>query len=354
YNPFSTITVTELPTLETLDFSAIAAVNNNANFKIKVSFAQGAGGLVGNNRFDNFTVDGKTELSDAIAPTLAFSPASNAINQAINIQPTITFNEDIRLIDNSAINNTNVDALVELRLNDASGALVDFDATISGKTITLVPTSALASNQTYYLALKANVVEDLSGNAITSIQSSSFTTIAVQTVFSAGDLVPVAYRMNATATEDEIALLTLVDILPGTIIHLTDAKYTDNATPQCPGGISWTAPVAGVPGGTVISIQTSAQIANAGTITGAGFGLSSGGDQVIIYTGSSTSPNYITALSANAWLANNINCSGSESKLPAGLTDGINSVNLSTAPGNVSGLSVNAFYNGPQSGDEAR
>lgn len=45
------------PVLETLNFSPIAGANDNADFRIKVEFAVGTGGTVGNNRFDNFTVD---------------------------------------------------------------------------------------------------------------------------------------------------------------------------------------------------------------------------------------------------------------------------------------------------------
>jgi hypothetical protein len=46
------------PAMVFLDFSTIEAANNNADFKIRISFAQGSGGLEGNNRFDNITVDG--------------------------------------------------------------------------------------------------------------------------------------------------------------------------------------------------------------------------------------------------------------------------------------------------------
>lgn len=47
--------------LVTLDFSAIQAVNNNANFKIKVTFdAASSTATSGNNRFDNLTVEGNT------------------------------------------------------------------------------------------------------------------------------------------------------------------------------------------------------------------------------------------------------------------------------------------------------
>lgn len=47
--------------LVTLDFSEIPAVNNNPNFKIKVSFdAASSTAASGNNRFDNLTVEGNT------------------------------------------------------------------------------------------------------------------------------------------------------------------------------------------------------------------------------------------------------------------------------------------------------
>ncbi|OPH00397.1 hypothetical protein B2I21_00120, partial [Chryseobacterium mucoviscidosis] len=45
------------PQLITLDFSGVSGVANNPNFKLKAEFSQGSGGTVGNNRFDNFTVD---------------------------------------------------------------------------------------------------------------------------------------------------------------------------------------------------------------------------------------------------------------------------------------------------------
>ena len=165
------------PALATLDFSGIDATDNNPNFKLKVEFQQGTGGTGGNNRFDNFTLEGTTFVGpDIIAPTVTFLPVNNAINVATNIIPTISFNEAIRLADNSAIDNVNVDAVVELRLNDASGAIVPFDATISGNVISITPLSTLAVNQNYYIALLANTIEDLNNNGITATQSGVFTT----------------------------------------------------------------------------------------------------------------------------------------------------------------------------------
>ena len=341
------------PALSTLDLSAITAADNNPNLKLKVEFAAAPGGAAGNNRFDNLTVHGNSVGGgDTAAPVAVITPANNAANLEVSVQPTILLNEAVRLIDNSAINNTNVDVLVTLRLNDENGAVVPFDAAFANNTITIVPTTALLNGQQYYVALLGNTVEDLSDNALTETKSSIFTTIAVQSPITAGDMVFTAYRMNATGAEDEVSLLTFVNIAPGTFITLTDSKYTTNATPQCANGIVWTATDC-VPAGSVISIQTSALVANTGSLTGSGFGLSSGGDQVIVYTGTTAAPNYITALTSNGWVSANADCGGSLSMIPNGLTDGTTALNLSTNPANVSGNTVNAFYNGPQTGAPA-
>ncbi|MDF2456222.1 MAG: large protein [Cytophagaceae bacterium] len=355
YITFATITtIFSGPALQSLDFSAIPEADNNPNFKIRITFEVGVGGTGGNNRFDNFTADATaTGAPDTNPPIVSFVPANNTTNVAVNVQPKITFSENIRLINDGAIDNNNVDDLVELKLTNASGTTVAFDATISGNEITLVPSVDLISGQVYYVAVKENVVEDFSDNAVTAIQSSLFTTISPQTVFQPGDLVPIAYRMNATDKDDEVALLALVDILPGTIINFADGKFT--TTGQCAGGLTWTAPSEGVAAGTIIYVKNDIPSVNIGSISGAKFGLSSGGDQFMVYTGSAASPSHhITALSSNAWLSTLAACSGSGSMLPSGLTEGTSAINLSTTQGNVSGNTVNAYYNGALTGNKAQ
>lgn len=353
YTAFTTVSpVDGNPELISFDFSDSVNVDNNPDFKIKVTFAVGTGGSGGNNRFDNFTLDAMPVGGvDITPPVPSFQPAHLTTGVSIQETPSVTFNEPVRLINDSPITNANASSVITLKLNDDNGPLVPFTVNYTGNTLTLTPTSSLLYNQQYYIAILPNTIEDYSDNAITTTAFAQFTTMPEQTIFNPGDIVPVAYRMNATATEDEIALLTFVDILPGTMIQLTDAKYTDNAQPQCAGGITWTAPSSAcVAAGTVITIQTDALVTNLGTVSGNGFGLSSGGDQVIIYTGTPENPQYITALSSNAWLSANTSCSGNESKLPASLIDGVSSISLSTASGNSSGNSPNAYYNGPQLG----
>jgi hypothetical protein len=64
--------------------------------------------------------------------------------------------------------------------------------------------------------------------------------------------------------------------------------------------IVWTATQC-VPVGSVVTIKLQLCFNN-GTVTGSGFGLSSGGDQVIVYTGSNTTPNYINYCIIIKWL----------------------------------------------------
>ncbi|WP_336731044.1 choice-of-anchor I family protein [Chryseobacterium sp. VD8] len=165
------------PQLITLDFSTISGAANNPNFKLKVEFSQGSGGTVGNNRFDNFTVDATLiNAADTTPPTVTYLPSNNTNNALTTVNPTISFNESVRLTDNSAINDSNAQILVDFRLGNASGSQVPFTTTFSSNKITVIPTVALIPNQTYYLALKPNMVEDTSDNAVTAVTSTTFTT----------------------------------------------------------------------------------------------------------------------------------------------------------------------------------
>ena len=189
------------PSLATLDFSLIAAADNNPNFKLKVEFAQGSGGTVGNNRFDNYTVTGSLiGGADTTAPIATILPANASINIATTVNPTVSFNENVRLIDDSTITNANVDALVVLRLNNAMGTIVPFEATISANTITVVPNASFANNQVYYLALLPNTIEDESNNAITTVQSSTFTTANPSVSFSSNFITVNETAGNVTIT----------------------------------------------------------------------------------------------------------------------------------------------------------
>lgn len=165
------------PQLITFDFSTIAGASNNPNFKLKVEFSATGGGTGGNNRFDNFTVDASPVGGiDTTPPTTTYLPANNTNNASTTVNPTISFNENVRLTDNSAINDSNAQSLVDFRLGDATGTQVPFTTAFSNNIITIIPTTGLTPGQTYYLALKPNTVEDFNDNGITTVTSSTFIT----------------------------------------------------------------------------------------------------------------------------------------------------------------------------------
>lgn len=168
--------------------------------------------------------------------------------------------------------------------------------------------------------------------------------------FASGDLAIIAYRASANTIDDEFALLTFVDIPESTQIKITDMKYTENGIAQCEGGLIWTAP-SGIKAGDVILVGNDKSTVDTGSISGSDFGLSSGGDQIIIYEGPFFNPNFITALSSNAWSTSGItSCKGSNSLLPKGLTNGINAISHDMTTGNVSANTANAYFNGSQTG----
>ncbi|MBO9691746.1 choice-of-anchor I family protein [Chryseobacterium sp.] len=204
--PFQTVNPLDNdPQLITFDFSAIQGANNNPDFKLKVEFSATGGGTGGNNRFDNFTVDATpTGGVDTTPPTVTYLPVNNTNNASIAVHPTLSFNENIRLTDNSAINDSNAQNLIDFRLGNATGTQVPFTTTFSNNMITVLPASILVPGQTYYVALKPNMVEDFSDNSVTAVTSSTFTTagttISLEKNFikvneNAGNL---AFKINVT------------------------------------------------------------------------------------------------------------------------------------------------------------
>ncbi|GEJ46311.1 choice-of-anchor I family protein [Chryseobacterium sp. ON_d1] len=204
--PFQTVNPLDNdPQLITLDFSAIQGANNNPDFKLKVEFSATGGGTGGNNRFDNFTVDATpTGGVDTTPPTVTYLPVNNTNNASIAVHPTLSFNENIRLTDNSAINDSNAQNLIDFRLGNVTGTQVPFTTTFSNNMITVIPASILIPGQTYYVALKPNMVEDFSDNSVTAVTSSTFTTagttISLEKNFikvneNAGNL---AFKINVT------------------------------------------------------------------------------------------------------------------------------------------------------------
>ena len=81
----------------------------------------------------------------------------------------ITLSEAVRNIDNTEMTDSNIDSLITLKLTNASGANITFDATIDAnmKVITINPISNLPNSQAVYVAIGATV-EDSADHVITA------------------------------------------------------------------------------------------------------------------------------------------------------------------------------------------
>ena len=123
------------------------------------------------------TSTGSGTLTNTTLPSLTFSPANSEDDVAIASNITITSNVALRKIDNSEITNSNIDSLITLKENNASGSNINFDATIDSdkKIITINPDSDFSSEQTIYVAIGATV-ENSCDNAVTA-SSATFTAV---------------------------------------------------------------------------------------------------------------------------------------------------------------------------------
>jgi hypothetical protein len=132
-----------------------------------------------------------------------------------------------------------------------------------------------------------------------------------------------------TDAPDKTAFVALANLPAGTTINFTDEGWKSSGSFRSgENHISWTAPSGGITAGTVVALDMS--------------DLSNSGDQVIAYTGSSSSPTFIFALNndGSSWASNAT--SNNNSALPTGLTNGSNAIALDEKD--------NAAYTGITSG----
>jgi hypothetical protein len=150
FTNFTTIDPTETPTLYTVDFTSITAANDNANFKVRISFVQGSGGTTGNHRFDNFTIDGTSlSASDILAPTVT---SANFVSSTLIV---VEFNESVTSA--SATNTANYTVSGGITVNS-----IAYDNATKKATLTISP---LADGSSY--SVTVNNIVDASTNANT-------------------------------------------------------------------------------------------------------------------------------------------------------------------------------------------
>ena len=161
---------------------AVVTINSTANLSSSTSYyVQVASTAIEDTSGNAYAgISDTTTLNfttvDTAAPTATFNPLNGATDVAVDANITITFNEAIRLVNDSALTDSNVDALITLKDTNSSGSNIAFDATISGNVITVNPSSDFSASQQVYVAI-GTTVEDTSDNAYTG-GSATFTVTA--------------------------------------------------------------------------------------------------------------------------------------------------------------------------------
>ena len=111
--------------------------------------------------------------ADFVAPTVVFAPLKGATGVAAAVVPmTLTFNEAIRNLDNTAIDSYDLDSLVYFRKGTTPMA---FTAALAGNVITITPSATLVVDAVYTYGFKAKF-EDASNN-VTAADAATFSTV---------------------------------------------------------------------------------------------------------------------------------------------------------------------------------
>lgn len=163
----SVITQDANPVLITFDFTNLQAADDNPNFRLKVGFAQGAGGIAGNNRFDNFTLDG-----DLLAPLPVISSTASALapfTQTIG-SPSL---QDTFYVSG---NDLGADITVTAPANFEISLLATAGYT---GTLTLPQTGGLVPITPVYARLNASVLGPYSGTIVLSSTGANPVQVAV-------------------------------------------------------------------------------------------------------------------------------------------------------------------------------
>ena len=237
----------------------------------------------------------------------------------------------------SAVTGTPNDATT-YAVNDAIG-----DANVVGliTSATTFSVTGLSSGTNYHFALVPynwNGIDNQTRNYFISPLKVANATTSAASLPVLGDIAFVAY---ATDDPDRFAFVALADIAANAQITFTDNAWSaSSALCVNESNVVWQAPASGLSKGTVVRIQ--AATANVGTIvSGSLTGLSTSGDQIFAYTGTSVSPSFIAGLSTTTLLGTCQACgtSTTASCLPATLTNGVDVISFASH-------SDNGYYDG--------
>lgn len=189
-------------------------------------------------------------------------------------------------------------------------------------------TGGIVNAVNLYIRLQAETVGQYNGSFVLTSQGAQNVNVGVTGTVSAGglalgDLAVIAYSV---INNDRFALVALRDIPGGSIVHITDNGILENGTLRTgENTLQWIAPETTVPAGTILQFSNeggaNAELIGPGSCSGVLSGLSTSGDQLIIYQGTAAAPNFIWALTTNSWVtATGQTLNSNTSYLPAVLT----------------------------------
>ncbi|MDY0217836.1 MAG: lamin tail domain-containing protein [Candidatus Cloacimonas acidaminovorans] len=195
----------------------------------------------------------------------------------------------------------------------------------------------LTENTTYYFKIYPYTNSGTNINYKTDGDiPQTFGTTLVNQHLSAGDIAVIGFQ---STDPDKFAILLLKSINEGTEIKITDNGFNDtDALSINEGTITWTAPEGGLPRGTVVTFNYSSSwtVDKGSIMVTTAILLATGGDQIIVYQGQSSSPTFIYALSTTPWVTTGT-ISSNTSYIPTGLTNGSTCLALSSVK--------NCYYN---------
>lgn len=186
--PFQAVTVTETPVIITLDFSAIADVDNNANFAVRFEFEIGGGGDGGNNRFDNLTAEGDDfggEVDPIPGATEILQPADEATD--VGLRPVFEWSESEHAASYT----------LQVSVTHDFSSIVTEQKNITG--ISKQLTATLEENTIYFWRVRG---QNSTGNGEWS-EAGSFTTVEVFESFDIHLNEVMASNKNVVTDEDE-------------------------------------------------------------------------------------------------------------------------------------------------------
>jgi endonuclease I len=147
------------------------------------------------------------------------------------------------------------------------------------------------------------------------IPTATLATTAGTSVLQPGEIAFIGY---GTDDPDKFAFVLLTDVAENTQITFTDNGWMGSVLRTGEQTGTWTAPTGGLIKGTVIVIQGTT-VTGGGTMSGGLTGLSTSGDQILAFQGTTDSPAFVAGISTTGWIDTGVPTSN-ESYLPAELT----------------------------------